>query len=282
MKLKQLITGGALAATVLTLGSAQAEPNPYEGIVFCKAQIVSSGDSFENVSITLPFNSTTPGGEEYTYWNLGSVAAGGVADSWHSEGGPGKFVAHNNGGTGAYVYLTSAGEHYPYERLDGSVVDLQEIFEKADEFENTEFIRPVPSLRYLKNHSKHEEPSYCLAFSKDVTAKIPTWHMLDRWLPVGGGKYTDDPAKTTWRIGDEFHGNYEYNGSYYNEVICIGAYMGHLDAGEYMSFDVKFWAPVVPGGWDFQQSGDFKPNVRFTFRVEAAPFPLWEHDADVQ
>ena len=37
MKLQQLINGGALAATVLTLGSAQAEErNPYDGIVFCK------------------------------------------------------------------------------------------------------------------------------------------------------------------------------------------------------------------------------------------------------
>ena len=271
MKLKQLITGGALAATVLTIGSAQAEQNPFDGVVFCKAQVVSSGDSWDNVSITLPFNSTTRHGEEYTYWNLGRVAAGGVADSWHSEGGPGKFVAHNNGEAGAYIYLTSSrGE---CERWQGDFADVENIFTSADEFMNTEPICPVPSLRYLKNRSRYTQPSYCLAFSKDVTAKIPTWHMLDRYL-WNGPKYIDDPSATNWRIGDEYGEN--------TPAMCIGAYMGHLDAGEYMSFDVKFWAPVVPESWDFGQNGDYRPNVRFTFMVEAAPFPLWEHDADVQ
>ena len=271
MKLKQLINGGALAATVLTLGSAQAEKSPYDGIVFCRAQVVSSGDSWDNVSITLPFNSTTRDGEEYTYWNLGRVAAGGVADSWHSEGGPGKFVAHNNGEAGAYIYLTSSSDQY--ERWDGRTVDAYNICGTSDELMGLSEIRPVPSLRYLKNRSKYELESYCLAFSKDVTAKIPTWHMLDRYLIHGDSKYNDNPSVTKWRIGDEYHGG---------DVRYIGAYMGHLDAGEYMSFDVKFWAPLVPDGWDFQQSGDYRQNVRFTFMVEAAPFPLWEHDVDVQ
>ena len=269
MKLKQLITGGALAATVLALGSAQAENN-YDGIVFCKAQVVSSGDSWDNVSITLPFNSTTRNGEEYTYWNLGSVAAGGVADSWHSEGGPGKFVAHNNGEAGAYVYLTSSGYSY-YDRWDGDDANLDDIYGKADEFMGTSSIRPVPSLRYLKNQSKYEQTSYCLAFSKDVTAKVPTWHMLDRYC--NGVKYGYDGSNESyWWTGDEYDGD---------PVEYIGAYMGHLDAGEYMAFDVKFWAPLVPYNWNFN-NGDYRPNVRFSFMVEAAPFPLWDHDIEVQ
>ena len=270
MKLKQLITGGALAATVLTLGSAQAGTN-YNGIVFCKARIMSSGlDPRQTVSITLPFTTTDPQGDQYTYWNLGTVPPGGVADSWHSEGGPGKFVAHNNGEAGAYVYLTSSGNSY-CDRWDGDGANLNDIYDEADEFMGTNSIRPVPSLRYLKNQSKYEEESYCLAFSKDVTAKVPTWHMLDRYC--NGGKYDYDGSnKSNWRTGDEYDGA---------PGVCIGAYMGHLDAGEYMAFDVKFWAPLVPYNWNFG-NGDYRPNVRFSFMVEAAAFPLWDHDIEVQ
>lgn len=261
MKLKQLINGGALAATVLTLGSAQADY--YDGVVFCKAQAVSTGDSSESVSITLPFNATTSEGQAYTYWNLGTVAAGGVADSWHSEGGPGKFVAHNNGGTGVYVYLTSSSE--AYERWSGDWVGYynidQEIYQ-ADEFVDAIQIWPVPSLRAWKAW----ENVYCLAFSKDVTAKIPTWHMLDRFTDCG-------------IFAGEWRDSYDEDqvGAHY-----IGAYMGYLDAGDYMAFDVKFWAPQAPSDWDYAKRGDYRQGVRFTFMVTAAPFPLWEHDREVQ
>ena len=57
MKLKQLINGGALAATVLTIGSAQAEQDPRESVVFCKATIMrlDNFDERNDVSVTLPF-----------------------------------------------------------------------------------------------------------------------------------------------------------------------------------------------------------------------------------
>lgn len=261
MKLKQLINGGALAATVLTLGSAQADY--CDGVVFCKAQVVSTRDSLESVSITLPFNATTSEGQAYTYWNLGTVAAGGVADSWHSEGGPGKFVAHNNGGTGVYVYLTSSDESY--ESWRGDWAEPEYIFENADEFLNTERIHPVSSLGAWKDW----ENVYCLAFSKDVTAKIPTWHMLDRFAM--SGMFLDG-----WRVADS------NDWPRFEEVEYIGAYMGYLDAGDYMAFDVKFWAPQVPSDWDYAKQRDYRQGVRFTFMVTAAPFPLWEHDREVQ
>lgn len=258
MKLKQLITGGALAATVLTLGSAQAEErNPYEGIVFCKATIVSGGDPFSEVSITLPF--TQGCGAEfgsYTYWNLGSIPGGGVADSWHSKGGPGRFVAHNNGKVGAYVYLTSwAGD---YQFLGGEMSEVGSVFESREEFEASETILPTPSLQ--GRNSDH----YCLAFTRDITAKIPTWHMLNMFTTEGNFAM-NGVGYELWLQGDGV--------SDFPDICCIGAYMGHLDAGDYMPFDVKFWAP-----WS---SAEFR-NVRFTFMVEAAPFPLWEHDFEVQ
>ena len=272
MKLKQLINGGALAATVLTLGAAQAEKSPYDGIVFCKAQIVmATGADDRDISVTLPFTATGGEGQGYTHWNLGKVPAGGVADSWHSEGGPGKFVAHNNGNVGAYIYLTSSSMPYngnvwmedgqygpssywgqgmsvnPYE-FDCA---FQDIFGAVDRG----WARPTHSLRRWQ----HMSDRYCLAFTCDMTAKLPSWHMLDHWY---WSRRNDNDGYTysAWDEGEDGDSDY------------IGAYMGYLRAGEYMPFDVKFWAP----------RDNHETTMGFTFRVEAASFPLWEHDVEVQ
>ena len=277
MKLKQLITGGALAATVLTLGSAQAEErNPYEGIVFCKVQIteVQEGDPM-SVSVTLPFTTKGHDGREYTHWNLGKVPAGGVADSWHSEGGPGKFVAYNNG-AGAYIYLTSSGYDYlgntwmnnnRYEGYDysGPHIHWSNPAPYIDEAFNDIFgaleygwMRPMHSLKKWQLRGGGYENCYCLAFTRDMDGKLPTWHMLNRWYwqQEDDGRYY-----SAWEDKEDGESGY------------IGAYMGYLPAGEYMPFDVKFWAP--------HNTNDGNP-VGFTFRVEAAAFPLWEHDIEVQ
>ena len=101
---------------------------------------------------------------------------------------------------------------------------------------------------------------YCLAFTRDVKAKTPTWHMLDR-------SYTGE----IWYEGDgrdaDYVAQYESGDGY------IGAYMGRLLAHDFMSFDVKFWAPkgIAEGS-----------NVFLTFKVEASSFPLWEHDIEVK
>lgn len=260
MKLKQLITGGALAATVLTLGSAQAEQNPYEGIVFCKAQMTEIQNDASDLSVTLPFTTTGMDGKEYTHWNLGEIPPRGVADSWHSEKGPGKFVAHNNGRVGAYIYLTSAelGNSYPtnwYSQgpqptrgVDLPSIGSNKMGEVFGDPMPIDLINPVSSLAAWRKYENKD--SYCLAFTLDMKAKNPTWRMLDHWCN-GSTWFKDDGAT--------------------NPRTYIGAYMGHLDAGEYMPFDVKFWAPDL-----------IHNRVGFTFKVEAASFPLWEHDVDVQ
>lgn len=254
MKLKQLITGGALAATVLTLGSALAETN-YNGIVFCKARIMSSGlDPLNSVSITLPFTTTGSEGGQYTYWNLGVVPPGGVADSWHSEGGPGRFVAHNNGEVGAFVYLTSTAVGRYGMFAQGGILFSEKLDNIACERPRMAAF-PSPSLQQWRSTTGRY---YCLAFTRDVMTKVPTWHLLNMWNEANDNF-------EGWRLGDDMQGNVNY----------IGAYMGHLDAGDYMPFDVKLWAPRWNGG-----SVDM--NLAFTFMVEAAPFPLWEHDVDVQ
>ena len=273
MKLKQLVTGGALAATVLTIGSAQAEENPYEGIVFCKAQITKiNGEDEDDISVTLPFTTTGSDGQEYTHWNLGKVPAGGVADSWHSKGGPGKFVTHNDGNVGAYIYLTSHAENYlgnvwhdggqygPSSSSGWKPSPVEQDFEIAFETifgggADRYWAAPTHSLQ----HWQHDGRLYCLAFTRDINAKLPTWHMLNRCY---------------WSRRDEQSG-YTYSAWDESEDVCnpyIGAYMGYLRAGEYMPFDVKFWAPRM----------NSEVTMGFTFRVEAASFPLWEHDRDVQ
>ena len=267
MKLKQLITGGALAATVLTLGSVQAEQNRYDGVVFCKANIVATQNPEDTISITLPFSTNPTDGEQYTYWNLGAVPAGGVADTWHGEGGPGRFVAHNNGGMGAYVYLTSSRGN-GYERWnEPRYVDAYNFIDNNVVFEGTVSIFPTPSLQRWRHEI--DQNLYCLAFSRDVERKIPTWHMLNMFSPSG------DAFNSEWIPGDFEHDTHS--------VMCIGAYMGYLDPGDYMPFDVKFWAPRVSSdNVRDNYNGYYSNGVNFTFMVEAAPFPLWEHDADVQ
>ena len=50
-------------------------------------------------------------GNPVTIWNVGNVPAGGVADSWHGEGGPGRFTAKNTGNVKAYFYITTGSSH---------------------------------------------------------------------------------------------------------------------------------------------------------------------------
>ena len=264
MKLKQLITGGALAATVLTIGTAQAEENNYEGIVFCKAIVVDPAqyDNESFISVTLPFTTTGKEGEQYTHWNVGKVPAGGVADSWHGNGKHGKFVTHNDGGVGAYVYLTSSNRGYcgrwsqnsenrPCEEGVWQEPDNNQFL---DVFGDSAVMRIWPTVSL--NRWRRGDGDYCLAFTCDMDASNPTWHLLSRGYQYrngGSGSYVE------WTEDEE--NGYDY----------IAAYMGYLPAGDYMPFDVKFWAPRELYG-----------PVHFTFKVEAAAFPLWEHDIEVK
>ena len=271
MKLKQFITGGALAATVLTLGSVQAEQDPLESVVFCKATMhKATGIERDDVSVTLSFKSTGADGRQYAIWNLGDVPLGGVADSWHAEGGPGKFEARNSGLVDAYVYLTSGnfysqcwhtGEYGP-EREDKMAVTVDD-FDRVFGIPFGAVVRPAASLAaYRREGDQEASRSYCLAFTSDVEAKRPTWHMLNRWY----SSTRDDQGHEVYSWREDDHAPV-------SEMNCIGAYMGRLTAGDSMPFDVKFWAP---------HDWPDKTSFYFTFKVEAASFPLWEHDRDVQ
>jgi hypothetical protein len=49
--------------------------------------------------------------------------------------------------------------------------------------------------------------------------------------------------------------------------------MGYVEAGDYLPFDLKFYAPHN------RISGE---SLLFTFAVEASSFPLWDHGRAVE
>lgn len=233
---------GALLVLAGFVGDTAAQETKIDAIVYCKAIITPSGDMTDPVlAVELP---PTPGrvdpnGNPVTIWELGEVAAGGVADSWH-DGGPGLFQVRNVGNVSAYVYVTamSAAEFmnepsFVWEWVFGS-----------DPMSS----HPRPQSRIAEVPGEPVAPpegmSFHLALTTDVTAVAPTWS------PLG-------------------HCSYYQNGvPYWLDRQC-SAYLAWMPAGEYQPFDLKFWAPL--GGLPPEPFG-------FAFRVEAASFPMWEHD----
>ena len=231
-------------------------------VVYCKATIV--GDEGEQVvSVTIP---PTDGyfdnnGNPLTFWNVGNVPAGGVADSWHQEGGPGRFTARNAGNVGAYFYVTTSEMNYA--KFSG--------IRNGDNFDNIRFYNGTniwehvdpsifgegmplntPSISPSELRRWGLDSAYHLAFTTDTMAKVPTWHSLDHRY-MGSGWSTE-----------------AYDNPTPGEVA---GYMGYVDAGDYLTFDLKFWAPR------YRQEGD---RLLFTFCVEASAFPLWEHGRAVE
>lgn len=245
---KALLAAAMLAGVGMVYGNNASNTN--YAVVYCKATI--SGNAYDNpvVSVTLP---PTEGyydmdGNPLTYWNVGDVPSGGVADSWHGEGGPGRFTARNNGNVGSFFYVMTALDYQigtanynqpydyfdPWGRLDKNTFGVGEVL-----------YTPCVSPKMLRRW--HE---YHLAFTTDIVAKVPTWHSLDHgW----NGQYWDTEKE--------------------REYLQTAAYMGYVEAGDYLTFDLKFWAP-----------GDLPQGVPvfFTFCVEASEFPLWDHGRAVE
>ena len=107
----------ALLAAAMLAGVGMAYGNNEStnyAVVYCKATISGNAAINPVVSVTLP---PTEGyydveGNPLTYWNVGNVPAGGVADSWHEEGGPGRFTARNNGNVGSYFYVSTGYSYH--------------------------------------------------------------------------------------------------------------------------------------------------------------------------
>lgn len=220
-------------------------------VVYCKATISgSAADGPAVVSVTLP---PTEGyydveGNPLTYWNVGNVPAGGVADSWHGEGGPGRFTARNNGNVGSYFYVSTGGAYSIGARnAEQRGNFFSPWYERVDEGTFGDGV--LLDYPLVSPRGRREYDEYHLAFTTDVTAKVPLWHSLDHG-------WTGD----VWSTDDKRYPQ-------------ISGYMGYVDAGDYLTFDLKFWAPhVCPAGG----------SLLFTFCVEASEFPLWDHGRAVE
>ena len=113
-------------------------------------------------------------------------------------------------------------------------------------------ISPAELRRWVEDYG-----SYHLAFTTDVTAKVPTWHSLDH--RYNGNRWTTE----------------ELSNASDAMAYEVAGYMGYVDAGDYITFDLKFWAPPWWGNPE-------DSPVLFTFCVEAAPFRLWDHGRAVE
>ena len=269
INLKRTVLAAALFA-----GAGMAYGNDASlHVVFCKATVVSTNSYDNTISVTLP---PTEGyydenGEPLTYWNVGNVCPGGVADSWHGEGGPGRFTAKNDGIVGAYFYVMT-GFNYSFNAdLDDRSNDkvngghIENVIQSGIFGTNEMLCESSLSPKMLRRDPEYF--SYHLAFTTDVTEKVPTWHSLDRaWT------YNYNNNYSSWVTEDEL-----MRGNYNNHSMTAG-YMGYVDPGDYLSFDLKFWLSPRFGYW----WGDNPPPVMFTFCVTASSFPLWEHNLAVE
>ena len=232
-------------------------------IFACTARITEGGYGGDAVvSVSLP---PTEGcyddmGNPVTIWNMGNVPAGGVTDSWHGEGGPGRFTARNTGNINAYFYLTTGYYFHftalptysgpiAYSGLPYVMQDTQGLRERLG-IDGVYLKGPCISPKELREYPN----PYCyhLAFTTDTMAKVPTWHSLDH-------RY--DGVWSTQERSSNIYGNE------------VAGFMGSVDAGDYLTFDLKFWASrIMPANIP----------VIFTFCVEASTFPLWDHGRTVE
>lgn len=234
------------------VGTVSAQVTTNNAYVFCKARITEPGEWGNPVlSVTLP---PTPG---YTYsgpwgdtpitvWNVGDVAAGGVADTWH-DGGPAFFTVRNSGNVNAYVYVTGMSR----SEVDSDSNDYKYVLQSLGvdwSYGSIQLLHPRPTpfpapVEFVGNTPAEDfHQSYHLALTTDATAIAPTWRPLDYC---------------------------SYNGAAPTLIRRqCSAFLTRMPPGEYQPFDIKFWAPPMPSIDD---------THGFVFRVEAASFPLWEH-----
>ena len=252
---RALLAAAMLAGVGMAYGGEQQSVN----VVYCKVELTYPYDPENWISVTLP---PTEGyydrdGNPITYWNVGSVPYGGVADSWHAEGGPGRFTAKNAGTHGAYLYVSTGDDYQHYDPVR-EYVAVSNYFNNVDmhQFGEIEGVLEYPCVSPSELRQCGLKSAYHLAFTTDVTAKVPTWHSLDhRYF---GYEYLSAEQYPDMRPSSENH---------------VAGYMGFLDPGDYLTFDLKFWAPVIECNWG---------SYMFTFCVEASEFPLWDHGRAVE
>ena len=275
----------AIVASLLLAAAASARAVTNEfGVIFCHASVSNASGSAACLAIALPATSgfSDTNGNPVAVWDVGNVVAGGTADTFHSENGPGAFQARNVGNRAAYVYVTSG---YPLLDDGNSTVDgrayyadtLRGLFGDSGLHECTaDFEGSWDPWGYAQ--------SYRVAVSTSVDTKFPVWRNLE-WLYYRG-MYTDGdgngpsssydeemymgwmhfPSFMKDRLAQRDYYNYYYNG--YVDLPCgvCGQYLGFLLPGEEVPFDLKLWAPA-----------ECENSIGFIVRLEASTFRRWRH-----
>lgn len=254
-----LLSATLLAGIALPAG---AETSINYAVVFCKAKVIGSKDTVLSVTLPMDTSYTDIYGDPMIVWDMGTVAPGGVVDSFFSEGGPGRFKVRNNGNCAAYVYVTSGGFWDGNEQNNSP-------FGETQEHGNEYFLRSAESAfgnnvegwgRCVPTQRDYEEEewAYRAAISTSVDTKYPVWRNLE--YGYEGGNYdAPDPMMSSASGADWYKDSWA--------GFC-GQYLAYLPAGETQLFDVKFWLPR-------DMHGD--RTVVFPIRIEAAAFPRWDH-----
>lgn len=249
-----LLSATLLAGIALPAG---AETSINYAVVFCKAKVMGSGNTVLSVTLPMDTSYTDIYGDPMIVWDMGTVAPGGVVDSFFSEGGPGRFKVRNNGNCAAYVYVTSGEFWNGNERNNGPFGETQEhddeYFWRSAESAFGNDVGWCEECVPTQRDYEGSEHVYRAAISTSVDTKYPVWRNLEY---VERGFYDPDftHGDAAWSVG-------------HDDYFC-GQYLAYLPAGEVQLFDVKFWLP---------REMDWDRPVVFPIRIEAAAFPRWSH-----
>lgn len=255
----------ALCATaaLATASSVRAETRN-DAVILCTVRLETpSSDGYLSVSIPDSVATGTTVGP-VKLWNLGTVAAGGVYDSFYN-GGPGYFRVQNTGTLPAYVYVSTGWECHierggnGWTANNGSFSDIAETYVADHPWEGW-----MPFNPWIQGW---DDEGYCakLAVSTDVTGIVPNWRPLSYVYAYDSHNYT------TWIDGSK--GLYDGAGlligtsRYDRDSDECSAFLAFMPVGETQLFDLKFWAPY----WD---DGD----RYFVVCVHASAVRLWEND----
>ena len=265
----------ALCATaaLATASSVRAE-NRNDAVILCTVRLETpSATGYLSVSIPDSVATGTEVGP-VKLWNLGTVAAGGVYDSFYN-GGPGYFRVQNTGTLPAYVYVSTGSQCEIWRQGkewyagDSTFEDIAETYVADHWWDGQRSFNP-----WIQG-SNHEGDSAKLAVSTDVTGIVPNWRPFSYFYSTG--PYTDpETGLDVWVYTGWIDGSkviYQSGGlSYGGERVSfardeVSAFLAFMPAGETQLFDLKFWAPYSGHG-----------DCYFVVCVHASAFRLWDNE----
>lgn len=247
-------------AALAAASSVRADAVQNDAVILCTVRLETpSGDGYLSVSIPDSVATGTEVGP-VKLWNLGTVAAGGVYDSFYN-GGPGYFRVQNTGTLPAYVYVSTG--YGPIKDGHPVAVDWVGIAEAHVADRNWYEQSFNPWIQGLDGEAYRAK----LAVSTDVTGIVPNWRPLSYFYDMNS-----TGADTGWFDGSKcIYGNgYLYYGGRKVEFDGgeVSAFLAFMPVGETQLFDLKFWAPYETPGDDYY----------FVVCVHASAVRLWDNE----